>query len=441
MVKKTRTVILGAGESGIGAAILARKLGHDVFVSDKGAIKEKYKEELEIKGIPYEEGQHDEQRIGQADQVVISPGIPDDVPLVKTLRAQGIPVISEIEFAFPHTNAFLIGITGSNGKTTTTTLIHHLMVTAGLKAGLAGNVGYSFARSVAERDYDYYVLELSSFQLDGIRDFRSNVAMLLNITPDHLDRYDYKLENYIRSKFRIAMNLRPGDRFFYNGDDDNIASMLDRTPEHVEKVALSAGQINGAILTVEKERFDLRETALRGPHNYFNALFAIHTLWYLGVEKGAIEKGLRSFVPVPHRLEPVGKVNGALYINDSKATNVDAVYYALQAMEEPVVWIVGGQDKGNDYEPLLPLVRQKVKAIVCLGADNRKLREVFEPVTPTLVETHGAEEAVKTAAGLARAGDVVLLSPACASFDLFRNYEDRGDRFRAAVRKMQEAKQ
>lgn len=439
MAKKINTVVLGGGESGVGAAILAQKLGHEVFVSDKGKIKDSYKEELEKRGIPYEEGQHDENRIEKADQVVKSPGIPDKAPLVVHLVERGVPVISEIEFAFPHTDAFLIGITGSNGKTTTTKLIYHLLRTAGWNVGLAGNVGYSFARCVAEEHYDHYVLELSSFQLDGIRDFRSNIAMLLNITPDHLDRYDYQLEKYIRSKFRIIMNGQPGDLFLYNGEDENIASLLELIPPAVETIAVTSQAIKDHSLVLNGAIFDLRPTALRGRHNYANALFAVHTLMRLGVEKEVIERGLRSFVPVPHRLEPVGTIGGVQYLNDSKATNVDAVYYALQAMEQPVIWIVGGQDKGNDYGPLLPLVREKVKALVCLGLDNEKLRAVFGEIAPQLVETQSAAAAVQAASQLAAAGDVVLLSPACASFDLFKNYEDRGDQFRRAVKALKKS--
>ena len=437
---KMKTVVLGAGESGVGAAILAQKLGHDVFVSDKGKIREHYKEELNNKGIPYEEGQHDEKRILQADQVIKSPGIPDTVPIVVRLKESNTPVISEIEFAFPHTNAFLIGITGSNGKTTTTMLIHHLLQTAGWHVGLAGNVGYSFARNVAEQTYDYYVLELSSFQLDGIRTFRPDIAILLNITPDHLDRYDYQLENYIRSKFRIIQNCKEGDLFLYHGNDENTTSFLELARGEVKKIAMNEQMIEGHVLHLNGEVFDLKSTALRGRHNYSNALFAIYTLMYLGIEKEVIEQGLRSFVPVSHRLEPVGEIAGVLYLNDSKATNVDAVYYALEAMEQPVIWIVGGTDKGNDYEPLYPLVRQKVKAVVCLGADNRKLKTVFEKMVPQFEETDSAEMAVKVASRLAKAGDAVLLSPACASFDLFKNYIDRGDQFRAAVKKMQKRK-
>ena len=434
--KKVNTVILGAGESGVGAAILARQLGHDVFVSDKGSIKEKYKKELRNKGIPYEEGQHSEERIFQANTVVKSPGIPDTVPLVIRLREKGIPVISEIEFAYPYTNAYLIGITGSNGKTTTTMLTFHLLKEAGWNVGLAGNVGFSFARSVAEQSFDYYVLELSSFQLDGIDGFRPNIAILLNITPDHLDRYGYDFENYIQSKFRISKNLELGDLFLYNGDDQAVLSHLHLVPEKVERMEIKEERIQHHALQLPDARFDMQNTALRGRHNYLNALFAICALRHLGVADEAIRSGLTSFVPVAHRLEPVAILKGVSYINDSKATNVDAVFYALQAMDKPIVWIVGGKDKGNDYDPLLSLVREKVKAIVCMGVDNRKLMETFSGLAIQLVEAGSAQEAVSAASELAEEGDVVLLSPACASFDLFRNYEDRGDQFREAVLKM-----
>lgn len=428
-----KTIVLGAGESGIGAAILAQKSGHEVFVSDKGQIKTQYKKELLKKSLPYEEGRHDEERILQADQVVKSPGIPDDVPLIRRLKDKGVPVISEIEFAYAYTDAFIIGITGSNGKTTTTKLIHHLLFQAGWNAGLAGNVGFSFAREVAERQYDYYVLELSSFQLDGVRDFRPNIAVLLNITPDHLDRYDNLLENYARSKFRIAKNLKGGDLFLYNEDDRQIALHLNSVPKEAAKAAIGRQLIQHHSVRLAGYEFDMRKTALRGRHNYLNAAFAIAALLRLGMDAAIIRRGLESFKPVPHRLEPVAEIAGASYINDSKATNVDAVFYALQAMEKPIVWIVGGKDKGNDYEPLFSLVKNKVKAIVCLGADNRKLKTAFAGMTPKLIETTSAEEAVAAAYELAEDGDVVLLSPACASFDLFQNYEDRGDQFKTAV--------
>jgi UDP-N-acetylmuramoylalanine--D-glutamate ligase len=427
-------VVLGAAESGVGAAILAAAKGFEVFVSDKGEIKDSYKNLLAKYGIPYEESQHTQERIFQATEVIKSPGIPDTVPLVKALEERGIPVISEIEFAGRYTTAKIIGITGSNGKTTTTLLTYHLLKTAGLNAGLAGNVGFGFAAHVAlEPAVDYYVLELSSFQLDGIRAFRPDIAMLLNITPDHLDRYGYQLENYADAKFRIAMNQRREDLFLYNASDPNV--QLFGAKHHFESkaVALTAAQVHGAKIEVEGSVFDLSQTQLRGPHNAMNALFAVQTAKALGIGNDAILEGLKTFKPAPHRLEKVAELNGVEYINDSKATNVDSVFYALQAMDRPVVWIVGGQDKGNDYGPLMPWVKEKVKAIVCMGVDNSKIVSVFAPLIAEIRETRSAADAVKTAQQLAKPGDAVLLSPACASFDLFKNYEDRGDQFRVAV--------
>ncbi|NUO01727.1 MAG: UDP-N-acetylmuramoyl-L-alanine--D-glutamate ligase [Saprospiraceae bacterium] len=427
-------VVLGAAESGVGAAILATAKGFEVFVSDKGEIKESYKSLLAKYGIPYEESQHTQERIFQAAEVIKSPGIPDTAPLVKALEERGIPVISEIEFAGRYTTAKIIGITGSNGKTTTTLLTHHLLKTAGLNAGLAGNVGFGFAAHVAtEPAVDYYVLELSSFQLDGIRKFRPNIAMLLNITPDHLERYDYKLENYAASKFRIAMNQRAEDLFLFNGSDPNIRIFGAGKKVESKTISLTTDQVRGAKIEVEGSVFDLSKTQLRGPHNAMNALFAVQTAKALGISDAAINAGLETFKPAPHRLEKVAELNGVEYINDSKATNVDSVFYALQAMDRPVIWIVGGQDKGNDYGPLMPWVREKVKAIVCMGLDNSKIVHAFAPVIAEIRETRSAAEAVQTAKQLAEPGDAVLLSPACASFDLFRNYEDRGDQFRAAV--------
>ncbi len=426
-------VVLGSGESGVGAAILARKKGHQVFVSDKGKIKDSFKEELNQYGIPYEEGQHDEKRILQAREVIKSPGIPDKVPLVQALLKKGTPVISEIEFAARYSSSTLIGITGSNGKTTTTKLLYHLLSSAGLKVGMAGNVGYSFARYVAEKEMDYMVLELSSFQLDGIVDFHPNYSILLNITPDHLDRYDYQMDNYIRSKFRITMNQTAADQFYYYAEDQNIQKYLTSHPLSVRQVGISTTMIEGEVLKVNDAEFDLANSQLRGLHNALNALFAISICQQLEVPTEKIREGLASFQPVPHRLEPITEINGVEYINDSKATNVDSVYYALQAMKKPTVWIVGGQDKGNDYEPLFPLIRAKVKALVFMGADNRKLQETFADFGIPIVEVNSAQAAAKESQKLAEAGDIVLLSPACASFDLFKNYEDRGDQFREAV--------
>ncbi|MCB0629942.1 MAG: UDP-N-acetylmuramoyl-L-alanine--D-glutamate ligase [Saprospiraceae bacterium] len=432
-----RVVVLGAGESGVGAAILARQQQYEVFVSDRGNIQDQYKAELTARGIPYEEGRHTESLILNADEVVKSPGIPDKVELVQKLLQQGIPVISEIEFAARFSQGKLIGITGSNGKTTTSTLSWHILHTAGLNVTLAGNVGRSFAWQTAEDDTEYYVLELSSFQLDGIRQFRPIVAMLLNITPDHLDRYDYKMENYIRSKFRIGMNQQASDHFLYNGDDLNIVHHLDEIDNPAQKININSGRINGTLLELDNRQYDLASTALRGRHNAMNALFAIQLAHLLDIRPDVIQQALESFQPVEHRLERVAVVNGVEYINDSKATNVDAVFYALEAMTQPVVWVVGGQDKGNDYGPLQSLVQDKVKAIVCMGVDNVKIIEAFRHLHLPMVETGSAQEAVERSAALSAPGDIVLLSPACASFDLFKNYLDRGRQFKDAVLALQ----
>lgn len=430
-----RVVILGSGESGVGAAILAQKQQLEVFVSDRGNIQKKYKKELDARGIPYEEGRHTEEKILKADEVVKSPGIPDKAPLVQALINQGTPVISEIEFAARYSKGILIGITGSNGKTTTSTLSWHLLHEAGLKVTLAGNVGRSFAWQVAEEDTPNYVLELSSFQLDGIREFRPKVAMLLNISPDHLDRYEYKFENYIRSKFRIGMNQEKEDQFLYNGEDPNIKRFLDELAGQAQRITIKREQIEGSLVIVDNYKYDLASTALRGRHNAMNALFAIQLARLFDVQPEIIQRGLESFQPVEHRLERVAIVDGIEYINDSKATNVDAVFYALEAMDQPLIWVVGGQDKGNDYEPLMELVKNKVKAIVCLGVDNAKVISAFGDLGKTIVEVRSAAAAVAQAKMLSQQGDIVLLSPACASFDLFKNYEDRGRQFKEAVLK------
>ena len=429
-----KLTILGAGESGIGAALLAKKHGHDVFVSDRGAIKETYKRELESNGIAYEEQQHSWDRIAGADEVVKSPGIPDRVPIIKELVSKGIPVISEIEFAGRYTTAKLIGITGSNGKTTTTRLAHHLLTTAGFEVGMAGNVGKSFARSLSEEQhFSCYVLELSSFQLDGIRAFRPDIAMLLNITPDHLDRYEYQMQNYINSKFRIAMNQLPEDVFLYNAEDENIGAYMQTHSLKPRLHPISSQMIEENGLQVGGSTFDMGECSLRGRHNLRNALFAIGAAKLWGAEDEALQRGLNTFASVEHRMERVAVIDEVEYINDSKATNVDAVYYALEAMDKPVVWIAGGQDKGNDYGPLLEVVKSKVRALICLGVDNQKLLDTFTGIAGIIAEARSAEAAVTQAAGLARPGDAVLLSPACASFDLFKNYEDRGKQFKEAV--------
>ncbi|MDX1943567.1 MAG: UDP-N-acetylmuramoyl-L-alanine--D-glutamate ligase [Saprospiraceae bacterium] len=430
------TVILGGGESGVGAALLAKKLGHHVFVSDKGSIAEKYKEELNKNAIPYEEGEHTLTRILEADEVIKSPGIPDKVPVIQAVVAKEIPVISEIEFASRHTDSTVIAITGSNGKTTTTKLTFHMLETAGFDVAIGGNVGYSFARLVSEAKKAYYVLEISSFQLDNTQKFRPDIAMILNITPDHLDRYDYKLENYINSKFKIIENQSKEDLFLYNDNNENIINKLKNIKLAPKGVAISEEMISGDHVVVGNSRFDMSKTQLRGKHNYMNALFAIHAAKALGAKDEAIQKGLETFVNVAHRMELVATIKDVEYINDSKATNVDSVFYALQAMTKPTIWIVGGQDKGNDYEPLFPFVREKVKAIVCMGADNSKLLQVFGDFGKPILEAGGAKEAVEMSTKLARSGDTILLSPACASFDLFKNYEDRGNQFKDAVLKL-----
>lgn len=429
--------ILGSGESGIGAALLAKKLGFEIFISDKGSINEKYKQGLIENAIPYEEGNHDFDKILQADEIIKSPGIPDKVPIVKAALEKGIPVISEIEFASRYAgDAVIIGITGSNGKTTTTKLMYHLLHVAGFDVAMGGNVGYSFARLLTETPKKYYVLEISSFQLDNIINFRPNISMILNITPDHLDRYEYQLENYISAKFNIIQNQQAGDIFLYNSDNENIANRLKNITITPKGVSISEDMIQDELLKVGNATFDMSRTPLKGKHNFMNALFAIHAAKTLGASDEAIQKGLETFVNAPHRMELVATIDGVDYINDSKATNVDSVYYALQAMNRPTVWIVGGQDKGNDYTPLLHFVKDKVKAIVAMGVDNSKIINVFGELGREIREARSAKEAVEIATSLAESGDIILLSPACASFDLFKNYEDRGDQFREAVLKL-----
>ena len=433
-----KVTVLGAGESGVGAALLAQQLGYKIFVSDAGLIKEHYKRELADKGIPNEESKHTWTNICDSDFIIKSPGIPDATPLILKLIAQGIPVISEIEFACRHTTVPIIGITGSNGKTTTTRLTHHLLKTAGLNVGIGGNVGYSFARNITENKYEYHVLELSSFQLDGITSFRPKVAILLNITPDHLDRYDYKMENYVRSKFRIMMNQQDGDLLILNADDVEIQrftklSKYNKPKHHPRLIQVSNHFENTHSLKVGESIYDMQKCMLKGQHNFFNVTCAILVAKFFDIKDEFIQEGLNTFVNDPHRLEKVAIINGVEYINDSKATNVDSVFYALQAMEKPIVWIAGGIDKGNDYLPLKKLAEKKVKALICLGKDNQKLLEIFSPILKNIEETKSAKEAVGRATIYAEKGDVVLLSPACASFDLFKNYMDRGDQFKVAV--------
>lgn len=441
-----RLVVLGGGESGIGTAILGKKEGYEVFVSDKGTIDKKYKDVLEHHAIEWEETQHSEDKILNAELVMKSPGIPDNVPIVRQLAARQIPVISEIEFASKYTAAQIIGITGSNGKTTTTMLTHHLLKDE-LHVGMAGNIGDSFAKMVGETDFEHYVLEISSFQLDGIVNFKPRVAVITNITPDHLDRYEHQFENYVASKFRIAKNQDENDFLIYDADDETITSWLQKNPVQSTLVAFSLQkeqqfgawlQDNEIIINIEPKTLKMSTDilALEGNHNVKNAMAASLAALLVKVRKETIRKSIQTFQGVPHRLEKVLKINHVEYINDSKATNVNATYYALEGIKKPIVWIAGGVDKGNEYTELMPLVREKVKAIICLGIDNTKLKEAFGNVIGLMVETYSMEEAVKVAYKIAERGDSVLLSPACASFDLFENYEDRGNQFKDRIRKL-----
>lgn len=430
-----KIVILGGGESGVGAAILAKVKGHPVFLSDSGTLKEVYREKLETNNIPYEENNHDQERIFSADLIVKSPGVPDKTPLIKALTESGIPIISEIEFAGKHTNSVIIGITGSNGKTTTANLTYHLLKTAGFDVGLGGNIGYSFAEMVAVTPHEYYVLELSSFQLDGIEYFQPDISILLNITPDHLDRYDYKMENYIASKFRIIKNQEEEDVFIYNEEDQNVISFLKE--KELLPVPIKVKMITSDVTKISIDGgndFDLSNTTLKGLHNRFNAECAIHAALSQGVSGEDIQRGLESFKNSPHRLEEVATIDGITYVNDSKATNVDSVYYALLAIEGPIVLIIGGVDKGNDYGAILSLVKEKVKGIVCLGIDNEKIKATFSTIVEKIVEADSMEKAIEASRKIAQSGDQVLLSPACASFDLFKNYVDRGEQFTEIVK-------
>ena len=444
-----RIVVLGGGESGVGAAVLAKVKGFDVFLSDKGKIEDKYVKMLEQWEIPFEQGGHTEDLILNASEVIKSPGIPSTVPLVKKIEAAGIGIVSEIEFAGRYDNAKKICVTGSNGKTTTTSLIYYLLQEAGLNVGLGGNIGKSYALQVATEHFDYYVLEISSFQLDNCYEFRPDIAVITNITPDHLDRYGYNMENYVRAKFRIVRNLRPEDCFIFDSDDEITINHLDKIVTEAKKLPftqkdkveqgayLEDGRI---VIKYEDEECDiyLKELSLGGIHNVYNSMAAALAAKATGIDNKVIRESLETFKPIEHRLEPVMSVGGVLYINDSKATNVDAAWYALECQTRPVVWIVGGTDKGNDYKVLESLVSEKVKAIVCLGVDNRKIHEAFESIVgrENIKDTMSAEEAVRTSAAFAEDGDVVLLSPCCASFDIFTCYEDRGEQFKAAVRKL-----
>ncbi len=446
-MEKKKLVILGGGESGVGAAILGAKMGYEVFISDLGVIKDEYKLTLEQRGLQFEELQHTEKLILDATLVMKSPGIPDNAPIIVKLRKQNIPVISEIEFAGRYTTAKTICITGSNGKTTTTLLTYEILKRAGLNVGLAGNVGKSFALQVAEDNFDYYVIELSSFQLDGMYDFRADIAVLLNITPDHLDRYNYSMQNYTDSKMRITQNQRAEDWFVYCADDPVIQDELAKRTIDAQTIPFTIMQVlqeggwieNGMMkLNVNNNTFDMTiyELALQGKHNLYNSMAAGISGSILNLRKEGMRECLSDFQGVEHRLERFLRVHNIEFINDSKATNVNSVWYALESMQTPVVWIVGGVDKGNDYSILFDLVKEKVKAIICLGKDNSKIISTFDGMVKEIVDTKSMEEAVRSAYFLAEKGDAVLLSPACASFDLFKNYEDRGRQFKDAVRNL-----
>ena len=438
-------VILGAGESGVGTAILGKKHGWKVFVSDFGVISPEYKEELNQYEITWEEGKHTIETLKDADIVVKSPGIPDKVAVVKQFTERNIPVISEIEFAGYYNTAKTVCITGSNGKTTTTMLTYHTFQKAGLNVGLAGNVGKSFAKQVAEENFDWYILELSSFQLDGMFDFKADIAILLNITPDHLDRYAYDMQNYVNAKFRIIQNQGENDFFIYNADDEVITSNLQKIKTNVNSLPFSIRKVieNGGYadekqltLNINKDPFimSIHDLALKGKHNVQNSLASGIASRLVEIRKEVVRDSFSDFQNVEHRLEFVAKVHGISFINDSKATNVNSTWFALESMEAPTVWIVGGVDKGNDYSELLDLVKDKVKAIICLGTDNQKIKDTFSGVVETIVEAGSAMEAVSYGYRLAKKEETVLLSPACASFDLFENYEDRGNQFKSAVR-------
>ena len=441
-----RFVILGAGESGVGAAILASQKGYEVFVSDGGPVKENYKQELENYGIEFESGKHSEEKILNAQEVMKSPGIPEKNELVQKIRKNGIPIISEIELAYRFKGSSkIIGITGSNGKTTTTALMHHICKHAGLNCALVGNIGYSFARQVAEEPKEWYVAEISSFQLDDIETFRPEIAILTNITEDHLDRYEYKFENYINSKFRITLNQAGDDYFIYCEDDPVTMQYIHQYTIHSNPLPCTMNRelLRGAFIMQgqmhitkgdEKMQMSIYDFALKGKHNQYNTMAAGIAAFTIGIRKVKIREAIQSFEALEHRMEHVNTIRGVEFINDSKATNVNSTWYALESMEKPTILILGGVDKGNDYSLIRELVKEKVKAIVCLGIDNRKIHEAFMNDVPLMVNTKSAPEAVQAAYHFANKGDVVLLSPACASFDLFKNYEDRGEQFKKAVR-------
>lgn len=439
-----RIVVLGAGESGAGAAVLAKVKGFDVFVSDMSKIKDKYKDLLNKYQVSWEEGQHTENLILNADEIIKSPGIPNNAPMIEKLKSQGTPIISEIEFAGRYTNAKMICITGSNGKTTTTSLIYHIFKSAGYNVGLAGNIGQSLALQVAEKDYDYYVIELSSFQLDNMYDFRANIAILMNITPDHLDRYDYKMQNYIDAKFRITQNQTEEDAFVFWNDDPIIKKELSKYGLKAQLYPFSEIKGNGVIAYTENNKvyFDApiafnmeqEDLALTGKHNLYNSLAAGITANISGIRKDIIREGLMTFKGVEHRLEKVANVKGVSYINDSKATNVNSCFYALQSMKTPTILILGGKDKGNDYNEIKELVKEKCVGLVYMGLHNEKLHDFFDPMGLPVRDVQSMKDAVQACYEMAKPGDTVLLSPCCASFDLFKSYEDRGEQFKACVK-------
>ena len=443
-----KLVILGAGESGVGTALLAKQQGYDVFVSDGSPIKDNYKMELQLNEIEFEENQHSTERILDADEVMKSPGIPEKNELVKQIRSKGINVISEIEFAYRYKgNSRIIAITGSNGKTTTTALTYHICKAAGADCAMVGNIGFSFAKQVAVEPKELYVAEISSFQLDDIQTFRPDVAVLTNITEDHLDRYDYKFENYISSKFRVAMNQQPEDVFIYNLDDEVTVRTIDNYPikSTLAPITMSKQLPQGAYLLNakmhlkwknEEMQMSIEDFAIKGKHNQYNSMAASLAATAVDIRKEKIREALQTFESLEHRMETVGVIKNVEFINDSKATNVNSTWFALESMEKPVILILGGVDKGNDYSLLTELVKEKVKAIVCMGTENRKIHEAFGDIVPLMVNTENAKDAVSAAFHFASKGDVVLLSPACASFDLFKNYEDRGNQFKQAVKEL-----
>ena len=442
-----KIVVLGAAESGVGTAILAQKQGYDVFVSDFGVISAKYKKELTDRNIRFEEGQHSQEIIFAANEIVKSPGIPDKAPIVQGLKERNINVISEIEFAARYTNAKMICITGTNGKTTTTLLTYHILQKAGLNVGLGGNVGRSFARQVAEENFEYYVLELSSFQLDGCYEFKADIAILTNITPDHLDRYEYNLQNYVDSKFRITQNQGPADAFIFCADDEITMQEISKREFKMQCLPFSIKQKEGMSAYTENNNLiiqthnqtitmSIQELALQGKHNLYNSMASGIASRILEIRKEVVRESFSDFENIEHRLEFVNSVHGIDFINDSKATNVNSTWYALESLQSPIIWIAGGVDKGNDYSMLTELVQNRVKALVCLGTDNKKLIKAFKEIVPVIVEAASADEAVQTAYRLGKKGDTVLLSPCCASFDLFENYEDRGRQFKASVRSL-----